>query len=103
MDTIESAATPPTPGRLVNRLAVLRSADFRKLWVANNLSLIGDFFSYVALAWLVLQLTGSSLALGGVLVAQAVPRSVLMAVGGAFSDRLSARGPLLGSMVLGVP
>src|SRR5579859_5240896 len=100
MDTIESAATPPTPGRLVNRLAVLRSADFRKLWVANNLSLIGDFFSYVALAWLVLQLTGSSLALGGVLVAQAVPRSVLMLVGGAFVDRLSARLTMLGSMGL---
>jgi hypothetical protein len=66
-------------GRLLKPLG---SADFRKLWVANNLSLIGDFFSYVALAWLVLQLTGSSLALGGVLVAQAVPRSLLMLVGG---------------------
>jgi len=101
MDAIESAAAPPPmPGRLVNRLAVLRSADFRKLWVANNLSLIGDFFSYVALAWLVLQLTGSSLALGGVLVAQAVPRSVLMLVGGAFVDRVSARVTMLGSMGL---
>jgi transmembrane secretion effector len=86
-------------GRLLKPLG---SAQFRKLWIANNLSLIGDFFSYVALAWLVLQLTGSSLALGGVLVAQAVPRSVLMAVGGAFSDRLSARVTMLGSMGLRV-
>jgi MFS family permease len=81
-------------------LAVLRSADFRKLWVANNLSLIGDFFTYVALAWLVLQITGSSLALGGVLVAQAVPRSILMLVGGALVDRVSARVTMLGSMAL---
>src|SRR5205823_6409663 len=90
---------PRARGRLLKPLG---SAQFRKLWIANNLSLVGDFFSYVALAWLVLQLTGSSLALGGVLVAQAVPRSVLMAVGGAFSDRLSARVTMLGSMGLRV-
>src|SRR5487761_429735 len=42
---------------------VFSSGSFRKLWVATALSLLGDFFSYIALAWLVLQLTGSSLAL----------------------------------------
>ena len=62
------------------------------------LSLFGDFFSYVAMAWLVLQLTGSSLALGTVLVAQALPRAVLMVVGGAVADRLSPRLTMLGSM-----
>jgi MFS family permease len=101
MEHLESqAATTPAPRPRAKRLALLRSAEFRKLWVANNLSLIGDFFSYVALAWLVLQLTGSSLALGGVLVAQAVPRSVLMLVGGALVDRVSARVTMLGSMGL---
>jgi hypothetical protein len=68
--------------------------------VATILSLFGDFFSYVALAWLVLQLTGSSLALGTVLVVQAVPRAVLMVVGGALADRLSPRLTMLGSMGL---
>jgi MFS family permease len=82
--------------------SVLRSPDFLKLFMASNLSLFGDFFSYIALAWLVLQLTGSSLALGGVLVAQALPRSVLVAVGGAVVDRLSARVAMLGSMGLRV-
>jgi len=62
--------------------------------------LFGDFFSYIALAWLVLQLTGSSLALGTVLVVQALPRAVLMAVGGALADRLSPRLTMLGSMAL---
>ena len=47
---------------------VFASGPFRKLWAATTLSLFGDFFSYIALAWLVLQLTGSSLALGTVLV-----------------------------------
>jgi MFS family permease len=80
--------------------SVFSSTSFRKLWAATTLSLFGDFFSYVAMAWLVLQLTGSSLALGTVLVVQALPRAVLMVVGGALSDRLSARLTMLGSMGL---
>src|SRR3981081_711976 len=79
---------------------VFSSGPFRKLWVATTLSLFGDFFSYVAMAWLVLQLSGSSLALGRVLVVQAVPRAVLMVVGGALADRLSSRLTMLGSMGL---
>lgn len=79
---------------------VLASANFRKLFAASTLSLFGDFFSYIAMAWLVLQLTGSSLALGSVLVVQALPRAVLMIVGGAMADRLSARTTMLGSMGL---
>ncbi len=79
---------------------VFASGSYRKLWAATTLSLFGDFFSYIALAWLVLQLTGSALALGTVLVVQAVPRAVLMTVGGALADRLSPRLTMLGSMGL---
>ena len=79
---------------------VFASASFRKLWVATSLSLFGDFFSYIAMAWLVLQLTGSGLALGSVLVVQALPRAVLMVVGGALADRISPRLTMLGSMGL---
>src|SRR5712664_3179474 len=79
---------------------VMASGPFRRLWVGTTLSLFGDFFSYIAMAWLVLQLTGSSLALGSVLVVQALPRAVLMVVGGALADRLSPRLTMLGSMGL---
>lgn len=93
----------PAPAAIAVRprpWTVFSSGSFRKLWVANALSLFGDFFSYVAMAWLVLQLTGSSLALGTVLVVQAVPRAVLMVVGGALADRISSRLTMLGSMGL---
>jgi len=90
------AAAKPSP----RPWTVLASSPFRKLFIASTLSLFGDFFSYVAMAWLVLQLTGSSLALGTVLVIQALPRAVLMVVGGAISDRMSARLTMLGSMGL---
>jgi len=97
-DELVGAVPGPTP-RVVP-WTVFRSGPFRKLWLATTLSMFGDFFSYIALAWLVLQLTGSSLALGTVLVVQALPRAVLMVVGGAISDRLSPRLTMLGSMGL---
>jgi hypothetical protein len=88
------AVAPPRPW------TVFASGPFRMLWVGTTLSLFGDFFSYIAIAWLVLQLTGSSLALGTVLVAQALPRGILMLVGGALADRISPRVTMLGSMGL---
>ncbi len=78
----------------------LRTAAFRHLWVAQALSLLGDGCSYVAFSWITLSLTGSSLALGVVLACQAVPRALLTLVGGAVSDRLSARLLMTGSSVL---
>ena len=99
METIEELeAASPTVITRPRPWTVLRSGPFRKLWIATTLSLFGDFFSYVAMAWLVLQLTGSSLSLGTVLVVQALPRAVLMVVGGALADRLSSRVTMLGSM-----
>jgi MFS family permease len=98
MDELVSsrAITTPRP----RPWTVFSSGSFRKLWAATTLSLFGDFFSYIAMAWLVLQLTGSSLALGTVLVVQALPRAALMVVGGALADRVSPRLTMLGSMGL---
>ena len=75
--------------------AVLRSRHYLLLWGAQFASLMAGFFNYVAVAWLVLQLTGSTLAVGGVLAAAAVPMAVLMLLGGAASDRFSPRNTML--------
>ena len=82
--------------------SIAGSSAFRKFWLGTSLSLFGDFFNYIAMAWLVLQLTGSSLALGAVLTVQAVPRALLMLVGGAIADRISARLTMSASMALRV-
>jgi MFS family permease len=74
---------------------VLRSRSFLVLLGAQAASLLGDFCNYVAVAWLVLELTGSNLAVGGVLAAASVPRAVLMLLGGAVSDRFSPRTSML--------
>jgi MFS family permease len=71
--------------------------DFRLLWLGEAISSLGDQFALIALPWLALVLTGSALALGGVLALMAVPRALLMIVGGAYVDRFSPRVVMLGS------
>jgi MFS family permease len=69
--------------------------NFRLLWLGESVSLLGDQFYLIALPWLTLQLTGSGLALGTVLMTAAIPRAVFMLVGGALSDRFSPRTLML--------
>jgi MFS family permease len=69
----------------------LRVKYFRRFWIGATISLFGDQFYLVALPWLVLQLTGSGLALGTILMVAAIPRAVFMLIGGAASDRVSPR------------
>ena len=73
----------------------LRVRDYRLVFAGETISVLGDQFHFVALAWLALQLTGSGLALGTVLMTAAIPRAVFMLVGGAFSDRFSPRTLML--------
>ena len=89
---------PPTAGP--NILQPLRERDFRLVFTGETISLIGDQFHFVALAWLTLQLTGSGFALGTVLMVAAIPRAVFMLVGGALSDRFSPRTLMLASNAL---
>lgn len=69
----------------------LRARNFRLLWMGSSVSWLGDQFYLVALPWLILQLTGSSVALGTIMMMAAFPRAILMLVGGAVTDRTSPR------------
>jgi MFS family permease len=69
----------------------LRNPSFRLLWAGNTISWTGDQFYLVALPWLILQLTGSSIALGTITMVAAIPRAALMLLGGAVTDRISPR------------
>src|SRR5579859_4022675 len=71
--------------------------NFRLLWIGEGISLLGDQFYMIALPWLVLQLTGSALALGTVLALASIPRALFMLVGGAFVDRYSPRSVMFAS------
>src|SRR5258707_6195091 len=71
--------------------------NFRLLWIGEGISLLGDQFYLIALPWLVLQLTGSALALGTILALASIPRAVFMLVGGGFVDRYSPRSVMFAS------
>lgn len=91
----EAASPTPSGRRRFALLEPLRLRDFRLVFGGETVSMLGDQFHFVALAWLALQLTGSGLALGTVLTVAAIPRAVLVLVGGAYSDRLSPRSLML--------
>ena len=65
--------------------------NFLLLFVGETVSIVGDQFYLVGLPWLTLQLTNSGISLGTVLMAAAIPRAILMLIGGVLSDRFSPR------------
>lgn len=79
---------------------VLSQRNFRLLWLGQGISLLGDQFSFIALPWLVLQLTGNAFAMGLVLAIAGIPRAVFMLFGGALTDRLSPRTVMLVTNVI---
>ena len=100
ISSLGSESTADAPERGPALLRPLRIRDFRLLFAGETISVLGDQFHFVALAWLALQLTGSGLALGTVLMTAAIPRAIFVLVGGAFSDRFSPRTLVLVSNLI---
>jgi MFS family permease len=69
-------------------LEVLRERNFRLLWLGQATSAFGSSLVPVALAFAVIDLTGSPSALGLVLSAGLVSRICLLLLGGVVADRL---------------
>jgi MFS family permease len=83
-----ASRSPGSRGRLGERLGVLRLRNFRRVFLAQSVSVFGDGITPVALTFAVLELTGSGTDLGLVLAAQAIPLAGLALVGGVWADRL---------------
>ncbi len=79
---------------------LFHNRNFSLLWAGQSISLLGDQFEMIAVPWLVLKLTNDPLALGSVLALSSIPRAVFMLLGGAISDRFSARTIMLISDVV---
>lgn len=76
-------------------LGALREREFRLLFTGQLISLLGDGFTAIALAFAVLDATGSARDLGFVFAARTVPLVLFLLVGGVFADRLSRRTVML--------
>ncbi|HXZ58246.1 MAG TPA: MFS transporter [Gaiellaceae bacterium] len=66
----------------------LAERDFRLLLAGRTVSALGNSFANIALAFAVLDLTGSKADLGLVLAARVLPMVVFMLAGGIWADRL---------------
>jgi predicted MFS family arabinose efflux permease len=79
------------------RRGALARGEFRLLFAGTTVSSFGDRLVPVALAFAVLDLTGSVADLGFVLAAQTVPLAVFVLLGGVWADRLPRQLVMLAS------
>ena len=66
----------------------LKHRSFALLWLGQTLSRVGDFVYEIALAWWVLEKTGSAETMGLVLVFSITPSLLFLLIGGVAVDRL---------------
>ena len=84
----------------MSALDLLREPRFRRLYTGQVVSLLGDGVVRVALAFAVLDLTGSASDLGIVLAARALPMVLFLLAGGVVADRVSRRSVMVGADLL---
>lgn len=98
---------PIRSGEGMNGNSLLRNVRFLHLWAGQGASFVGDAVSMVALVVLVVQITGSASAVGGVLVARLLP-TLASPLAGVLADRLDRRAVLVANdlaraiLVLGI-
>src|SRR6202790_4582559 len=93
------SVTPPveiTPGKQsLGPWGVLRNRNYALLFWGQLISSTGTQMQVVAVAWQVLLLTHSPIALGLIGLVQAIPRLIFSLVGGVFADTLDRRKLLI--------
>ncbi|MFV2064128.1 MAG: MFS transporter, partial [Chloroflexota bacterium] len=112
--TAPLAVPIPTPG-LAQRIGehpyvrLARDARFSAFWLAGTISLFGDRLHQIALAVMVLSVTGSALQTGMVFLAATLPNLLLGPIAGTFVDRWNQKYVMIASdllragMVLSIP
>jgi predicted MFS family arabinose efflux permease len=80
--------------------ALLRDRPhFRRLWLSEVISLLGDWMSFVAVSLLALQKGGSVVALALVLVGHSLPHALFAPIAGALADRLDRKRLMIATNV----
>jgi len=78
----------------------LKHRSFALLWSGQTISRLGDSLYRVALAWWVLEKTGSATAMGTVLICSMTPMLIFLLLGGVAVDRLPRLRLMIGSDLL---
>lgn len=79
---------------------LLRIRDFRYLWLAQIFSDFGDNLTFLTLLILIQRLTGSTVALAGLMVAIALPTLIFGTLAGVYVDRIDRKRAMMVSDLL---
>lgn len=82
------------------RASVMQEPDFRWILFGSTISALGDQFTFIALPWLVYQMTNSPGAVGSAIALMGIPRALFILLGGAVADRYSAKSVLMVSRLV---
>lgn len=80
---------------LMTSSLLLRQANFRRLLLANFLSGVGDWFNSVAVLSLLLEITGTAMAVGITLALRTLPYLVFGPLGGLLADRFNRKAVMI--------
>jgi len=75
--------------------AALANANYRKFFAGQAISLVGTWIQSVAIAWLILEITGSPASIGLAVALQFLPVLVFGPYGGVIVDRVNKRNLLI--------
>jgi len=75
--------------------AALANPNYRKFFVGQAISLVGTWLQSVAIAWLILEITGSPASIGLAVALQFLPVLVFGPYGGVIVDRVNKRNLLI--------
>ena len=78
------------------RFSALRHRDFRLYWIGFLVSISGQQMLWMVQPWLIYELSGSKVYLGLNALAQAVPATALVLLGGVVADKFDQRKLLIG-------
>ncbi|MBT3357904.1 MAG: MFS transporter, partial [Euryarchaeota archaeon] len=77
-----------------------RNSSFRRLFIANEISFIGDWFTVIALFILAGEATDNSpLAIAGVMASRSFALALVTPFTGMLADRYSRKGLMLGANI----
>ncbi len=81
------------------RFAALRYGDFRLYWIGHVVSVSGQQMLWMLEPWLIYEISGSKAYLGINALAQAIPATALVLLGGVIADKLDQRKLLIAVQV----
>ena len=80
--------------------ASLGTRNYRLFFTAQVISNIGTWMHLTALSWLILELTGSAVAVGVLVVCRTLPHTALTLFSGVIADRVDNRRMVIGTTVV---